>query len=198
MTCMKKCSWCGKIKTFDEFHNKKGAKSGKRSDCKKCHSERTKNQYEEYYRNQCGKVSMYENKSCASYLGVVIGERLCNNLFKDVEVMPYGFPEYDIICNRGKKINVKTSTVRKQYKNKPASTHWSFNIGRNKVADYFILVAFDNVEDLNPVHMWMIPGNEINKNSGVGISATTIHRWDRWVKDIEDVKMCCTELKSAN
>ena len=141
---------------------------------------------------------MYENKLCASYLGVVIGERLCRHLFKDVEVMPYGFPEYDIICNRGKKINVKTSTVRKQCEDKPASTHWSFNIGRNKVADYFILVAFDNVEDLNPVYMWMIPGNEINKNSGVGISATTLHRWDKWVKDIEDVKMCCTELKSAN
>ena len=135
---------------------------------------------------------MYENKSCPIYLGIVIGERLCRHLFKDVEVMPYGNTGYDIICNKGKKIDVKTACIALQY-NK--YQYWNFDINYNTIADYFICVAFDNRTDLNPLHLWMIPGNEINFKSSKSIRPTTVHKWSQWERDINDAQICCTEMK---
>ena len=219
----KTCSKCHETKLLEEFYNQKSSKDGKRPECKKCkseydkeydrnrkkekaeydkkyrreHSEQRKEQHKDWYKNvgrrRYGHTSMYENKSCAAYLGIVIGERLCKHLFKDVEVMPYGFPGYDIICNRGKKINVKSSCItlsNKKY------LHWKFNISYNVTADFFILVAFDNTTNLNPLHMWMFPGKEINKQSGVSISSSTIHKWDDWKITIEEVQLCCAEMKN--
>ena len=144
-------------------------------------------------RRKRGQTSMYENKSCASYLGVVIGERLCRHLFKDVEVMPYSFSGYDIICNHGKKVNVKAACITLV---KSKYSHWSFHINYNKIADFFICVAFDNVEDLNPIHMWMIPGKEVNHLSGIEIRLSTLHKWSQWERDIKDAQICCAEMKN--
>lgn len=153
---------------------------------------RKKVQYEKTGRQKRGCKSMYDNKDCSQYLGVVIGERLCRHLFKDVEVMPNGNSGYDIVCNRGKKIDVKTSSTHFRENGKP---YWSFTIGNNKIADFFILVAFDNRTDLNPLHMWMIPGYVLNENTGTSIASSTIHKWDEWKHDIEDAQLCCAELK---
>lgn len=139
--------------------------------------------------------SMYENKSCAAYLGIVVGERLCKHLFSDVEMMPHDNKGYDIICNKGMKIDVKTSCLS-QYK---TGVHWVFSIGRNKIADYFICVAFDNRTDLNPIHMWMIPGDVLNEiKSTTSISPNTVHKWSQWEKDINDAQLCCTAMKNDN
>ena len=135
-TKTKICSKCGVGKPLDEFHKQKGGKDGKRGDCKDCfneisrkyhreHREEINKKGREYYRkvdsHRRGHLSMYENKLCAQYLGVVIGERLCRHLFKDVEVMPYGNTGYDIICNKGKLIDVKTSSTLLQ---KDKYSHW--------------------------------------------------------------------------
>ena len=202
---IKTCSKCGISKPLDEFYSSKSGKCGKASECKKCSNERSKKynqehqeeivkylrRYRQNQKKQNDKTTMYENKSCADYLGVVIGERLCRHLFKDVEVMPYGFPGYDIVCNRGKKINVKAACITPNNK----YFHWKFNINYNKEPDFFILVAFDNRTDLNPLHMWMIPGKEINHRSGKSIRPSTIHKWNQWERSVEEVQSCCAELK---
>lgn len=142
-----------------------------------------------------GKKSMYENKFCASYLGIVIAERLVRHLFKDVKVMPFGNPNFDFICNKGKKIDVKSSTtcIRKN-----RSPSWSFNIDHNAVADFFILAAFDNIENLNPLHLWMIPGKELNHQGSANVALSRIHKWDECKMDINDAQLCCAEMKNVN
>ena len=218
MTKAKICTKCNILKPLDEFNNDRSRKDGKKSSCKECRrkynqehrkekieynkkytqehkkekAEYDKEHYERTGRQKQGKTSMYENKMCAAYLGIVIGERLIRHLFKDVQIMPHGNPKFDFICNKGMKIDVKTSTT---HFNKNKYPFWSFTIDRNKVADFFILVAFDNRTDLNPLHLWMIPGRKINEDTSKSIALSRIHKWDKWKKDIKDAKLCCNELK---
>ena len=202
----KTCTKCGITKPLDEFYNKKAAKDGKIARCKECqrdindkyrqdHKEEATRYYQEHIdelRQKRGSISMHENKSCPQYLGVVIGERLCRHLFKDVETMPYGNRGYDIICNKGKKIDVKSGCITLDRGN----PRWQFLIDRNVIADFFIFVAFDNRTNLNPLHLWMIPGSEINFKTKASISPSTIHKWNKWKRDINDVQLCCNEIKA--
>ena len=204
----KTCTKCGEIKPLDEFYNNKGGKANKYSQCKKCkrdinkkynreHKEKKAKESKEWYertgRQKGGHLSMYENKLCAQYLGIVIAERLCRHLFKDVEIMPMHNPEFDIICNKGKKIDVKSASVTLSNGKYP---HWQFHIDLNKIPDFFILIAFDNRTDLNPLHLWMIPGNILNHLSGIAIPPSTIHKWNKWKRDIKDAQLCCNEIKA--
>ena len=136
-----------------------------------------------------GGMPMSENKKCAAYLGVHVAERVLRHLFNDVEVMPYGNPGYDIICNMGKKIDVKGGCILKN------NNGWTFRIAHNVIADYFICVAFDNREDLNPLHIWMLPGEKFNHLTGASISQSTIHKWDEYKQDIDKIIACCDILK---
>ena len=68
---MKKCTKCKEIKEYSEFYKDKRAKSGLQSECKKCHSARTKiyreknsEHYKEYHKNYY-KENM-ENHKCNS------------------------------------------------------------------------------------------------------------------------------------
>ena len=131
---------------------------------------------------------MSENKECASYLGVFVAERVLSHVFKDVEVMPYGNPGYDIVCNKGKLIDVKCACLGK-------GGRWVFNIRRNIVADYFLCLAFDNRDDLNPEHTWLIPGDIVNHLKGTGISPITIHKWDEYKIDVDKVSACCDVMR---
>lgn len=162
------------------------------------HSEELKEYGRKYYekigREKRGQQSMYINKLCSSYLGIVIGERLCRHLFKDVEVMPHGNPGFDIICNKGKMIDVKTSSMLLDCGN----PRWKFHIEHNKTADFFICVAFDNRTDLNPLYMWMIPGYEVNNQGLISIAISRIHKWDKWKRDINDAQLCCAEMKGSD
>ncbi len=88
-----------------------------------------------YFRKQSNS-GMEGNKNCASYLGVHIAERLLKHIYKNVEQMPYGNPGYDFICDKGYKIDVKSSCVRKSW-----GGFWGFHIFKNTIADYFIFVA---------------------------------------------------------
>lgn len=209
MNSTKICSKCGIEKPLDEFHNQKNGKDDKRADCKKCNKEKSAKYYQENreeikqthkkyqeehedeLREKAGNVSMYENKTCSNYLGIVVAERLCRHLFKDVEVMPHGNTGFDIICNKGKKIDVKSGCVILSN----GRPRWKFHIDHNSIADFFILVAFDNRTDLNPLHMWMIPGNELNHQGSASTTLSRIHKWNKWKRDINDAQLCCTEMK---
>ena len=130
------------------------------------------------------------NTECSMYLGVDIAENVLSKVFNDVEVMPPNNPGYDFICNKGKKIDVKSACLRDTY------TAWNFSIKYNTVADYFLCIAFDNRKDLNPLHIWLIPGNLINKNSGKTISESTLYKWNKYELDITKTIECCDHIKT--
>ena len=184
------------MKPLDEFVRDKRLKDGRRPQCRECHNKQIRNYYHNGGgREEQGHQSMYENKSCSGYLGIVVAERLVKHLFKDVEVMPYGFPGYDMICNKGKKIDVKASTIHIEKNKNSTVNRWNFNIKHNKKCDFFLCLAFDSTIDLNPLIAWMIPGNEVNNLSNAKISSSTIHKWDKWKMDLDDAQRCCDLMK---
>lgn len=222
MNLTKTCSKCDISKPLDEFHKGKGGKYGRRSDCIECNNKKSINYYrnhreeseeraKKYYQNHRekiskqskiryenggresqGHISMHKNKLCSAYLGIVIGERLIRHLFKNVKVMPHGNPKFDFICGKDFKIDVKTAciTLNRGY------PQWTFGINHNTIADFFIFVAFDNRTYLNPLHLFMIPGNEINNQGSISSTPSRIHKWDKWKRDIKDAQLCCFEMKN--
>lgn len=139
-----------------------------------------------------GGLPMSENKTCSMYLGVHIAEQVLSKVFKNVQTMPTGNKGYDFICNKGKKIDVKSSTMRISKIRAPL---WFFNINRNKVADYFLCLAFDNRKSLTPLHLWLIPGNVVNYKHSISISVTTIDKWNEHKLDINKVITCCDAMQ---
>ena len=101
--------------------------------------------------------------------------------------MPYGNKGFDFICCHNKNIDVKSSCLRK-------SGGWIFHIDHNIVADYFLCIAFDNRDDLTPLHVWLIPGSTINHLQSTGISPSTVHRWDEYMIDHSKISTCFSEM----
>ena len=131
------------------------------------------------------------NKQCASYLGVTVAESVLSKIFQHVERMPYGNPGYDFICGRGYRIDIKSAT---RMKNQNA---WVFHIGCNYIADYFLCLAFDNREDLNPLHLWLIPAKKVNHLTGLIISESKLKNWSQYELDgkLNKVIACCNVLR---
>lgn len=135
--------------------------------------------------------SFKKNRECTMFLGVHVAERVLAHIFKNVHRMPYGNPGFDFRCGEGYLIDVKCSCLRK------TGDYWMFNINRNPVADYFLCLAFDNREYLNPMHIWLIPGNEINTLVGLSLSISTLHKWDKYSLNVSKVARCCDTLKGG-
>ncbi len=114
------------------------------------------------------------NKESSQYLGITIAEKVLSKVFKNVNVMPPNNHGYDFICNKGKKIDVKSSIIRKNRKN------WTFNINYNKIPNFFLCLGFDNRKDLNPIHIWLIPGDKLNYLSHTCISLSKLERWSKY------------------
>ncbi len=140
-----------------------------------------------------GRTPMDKNKECSMYLGVHIAERVLSKVFKNVKRMKTTNPGYDFICNRGMKIDVKSSCIlhRKNHFN-----HFTFNIKRNTIADYFLCLAFNTRKDLEPIHMWLLPGNKFNHLTLTTISKSTMNKWDEYRLPIDKVSSCCEVLKA--
>lgn len=160
---------------------------------RKTNAERHKAYYTKRHRN-IGHRPYDENKECATYLGVHVAERVLSHVFKNVKRMPMHNPGYDVICNRNKKIDIKSSCLPLNNR----AMRWTFSIGHNNIADYFLCLAFDNREDLNPLHVWLIPGNKLNHLSGTSITLRTLPRWDEYKLDIEKIVDCCGVLRKSN
>ena len=169
--------------------------------CKKCSNIRGKiwakenpdkyNRIKRKYMYKNGIKPMSENKECSKYLGCHIAERVLSKVFKDVEVMPPNHPGYDFICNRGKKIDVKSSCTQHQHNR---SDRWIFIINENKYAEYFLCIAFDNRKKLNPLYMWLIPSKLIHNQKSVSISKNTLYKWDSFKLNIDDVIEYCDKI----
>jgi len=187
---MKRCPVCGELKELSQFNKSKKAKDGCQYNCRQCdNKDSTK-----YNRGVLGRISMSENKSCSNYLGIIVAERLVRHLFTDVVRMVNNNPGYDFICAKDKKIDVKSSCIILNNKKYPG---WKFHIRKNQVADYFLLLAFNNRDDLEPLHQWLIPGYVLNHLQRTGISMPTMSRWDEWKQPIDQAQICCNKMKEV-
>lgn len=148
------------------------------------------------YRRKKGAQLYNENPKCALFLGIHIAERVLRHVFKDVEVMPPTNPGYDVICNHGKLIDIKSSCLHKNSRGNGWS--WGFRINRNTIPDYFLCLAFDNREDLTPLHIWLIPGDKINHLAGATICQATLSKWDAYRLDVSKVTSCCNTLRNQS
>ncbi len=192
-----KCNTCGFEGTANLFV------STRKGQCKKCKNTTTRRWYARTaairrensrqlrYKNN-GVKPMSENKECAYYLGVHVAERILSHVFNDVTRMPLKNPSFDFICNKGKKIDVKSACLQNM---KRCNPRWYFNIKQNTIADYFLCLAFDNRLDLNPLYMWLLPGPEFNTILNASIGITTINKWDKYALDINNVKICCDVVR---
>lgn len=128
------------------------------------------------------------NPKCPTYLGCEVAEKVLSNVFKDVKVMKPNNPGYDLVCNKGKKIDVKSSCLREN--------GWLFRIRKNTTADFFLCIAFDNRKSLTPLHLWLIPSDEVKDKKAIGIRPNTIHKWDKFKQDISETLQCCNQMKT--
>ncbi|MBU0777535.1 hypothetical protein KKF82_04695 [Patescibacteria group bacterium] len=187
---MKLCAKCGQLKEFAEFNKDKSRKDGHQSYCRKCSNELRMKQARTH-----GALPMSDNKKCSAYLGVAIAEQLIRHLFKNVIRMPYGHPGFDFRCAKDKKIDVKSACITLNYKKYP---RWKFFIKKNKVADYFLLMAFSNRSDLEPKHQWLIPGTQLNDLALASISPSTIDKWKIYEQPINAAITCCNTIKNQS
>lgn len=135
------------------------------------------------------------NKSCATYLGIDVAEQVLSKVFKDVKRMPPNNKGFDFICNKGKKIDVKSAVLRFQKRRISYNGGWNFAINKNEIADFFLCIAYDNRKDLNVKHLWLIPSEKINHLTGTSISKGTINKWKKYSLPINKVISCCNEMK---
>ena len=210
------CSKCGFESTPDDFRSK--------NICKRCRKEYLHEYNTKYYilnkekitiqstkwandnpekrknsvtkrRRAAGEKSMSENRECTQFLGVHVAENVLSKVFEDVIKQPFGNPGFDLICNKGKKIDVKSGCL---IYGKSRDERWQFRINKNKIADYFLCLAFDNRKDLNPLHIWLIPASDVNHQVGISVSTNTFSRWDEFVLDINKVSNCCDIIKGEH
>ena len=132
------------------------------------------------------------NKESAQYLGITCAEEVLEKIFKNVKKMPSNNSGFDFICGKGYKVDSKASCIHIYDKQ---SNNWTFGINKNKTADYFACLAFDNRDDINPLYFWLIPGNIVNDKTKIAISESTINKWDEYRQDINKVINCCNNLK---
>jgi len=175
--------------------------SGNRWGCAQCNRENARRFYHDHSyldrlheRGICQPIS--ENKGCAKYLGVYIVERVLAHVFKHVQRMPIDNPGYDFICGKGMKVDAKSSCLR--HDRRCRSTHWNFGIKRNPIAEYFILVAFDDRAHLNPLHIWLIPGHLLRHFMSLTITNNEqgIAKWQEYERPLDKVVVCCDTMRS--
>ena len=201
-----KCKICGEIKIFyakglcescykkgyyekhyKEHHEEELLRS---KQYRESHKEEIRVKSKYYNESKPGYRSSKTNKECSLYLGCTVAEEVLSHIFENVQRMPNGNPGYDFICGKGYKIDAKSSCSQKGKYNP-----WKFSIDRNTIADYFLCLAFDNREDLNPVHIWMIPPKISNDKHTIGISESTISKWNKYRLDINKVIKYCNTLR---
>ncbi len=184
------CPQCKQVLPASAFHKAKGTLDGLRAWCGACEVDHCR----EWRHQKNLHKPLDENKACSSYLGVYIAERLLPGVFKGaIERMPYGHKGFDFLCEKRKRIDVKSGCLiayRGHYK-------WGFKINQNKEADFFLLIAFNNREDLTPMHCWLLPGKLISHLITLSIhnSAKVLEKWAEYEKPLDDVLSCCQQLR---
>lgn len=140
------------------------------------------------YRREC-RIKKPSNTKSGTYLGCNVAEKVLSKVFDNVEVMKPNNPGFDFVCNKGKKIDVKSSCMRKN------GNGWTFRIKKNTVADFFLCIAFDNRKSLMPLHLWLIPSSKVKDKVSMGIRPSMTHKWDDFKLDISKTLQCCDQMK---
>lgn len=204
----KKCPHCGETKLVSEFYRSSSTKSGYQYWCKTCSNERNRRWRSENsdHVRALNNASRYRrgihkplgtNPYCSSYLGVFVAERVLAHVFDHVEKMPYGNPGFDFRCGRGCKIDVKSACRLTRLCH---SDSWPFAIRKNANADYFLLIAFSDRENLEPEHVWLVPGELVNDKFGVSISDSRLDKWSKYELDdkLAQVIACCDSIRCGS
>jgi len=143
------------------------------------------------HNRKMGKISMHENKDCSQYLGIHITEAVVDMSFVDAVRMPNNNHGYDLVCRIGAKIEIKGACLNK-------AGGWHFNIGRNNIAEYFMLVAYDDRKNLNIMHAWFIPGEALSHLKSATIRPGTVGKWSDYEQDPDNMMACCNVMKEEN
>jgi len=153
--------------------------------------------YTEYNHITGRRRPMREAKDCASYLGIHVAERVLSKFFGHIERMPPNNPGYDFVCGKGFKIDCKSACIC--FINHKYPT-WKININKNELPDFFLCIGFDNREDLTPLHVWLIPGADVNMFEGIGISNTekSLAKWSKYERPLDKVLFCCEEIRNGD
>jgi len=188
----KRCPKCKKVKPLSDFwiHKSGRYKGMPLYKCKKCYVAANL-----IYVHETGrKIPMSRAKKSSSFLGVYVAERALSNFFTNITRMPMNNPGYDFLCNKNKRIDVKSSCLR--YRNHQ-SPGWQFTIKCNKIAEYFLLIGFDNRVDLNPMRVWLIPSSVINCMNTIFISnlESSLAKWSIYEKSLNKVIACCNIMR---
>ncbi len=111
-----------------------------------------------YRYNNRTDMPMSDNDECSSYFGIHIAENYIAKTFEDPVMMPINNRWYDWICKKGQKIEHKAACLRK----KGTGFGWPFShINFNRIADYFVFSAWDNRDNLIPMHIWIFYREDI-------------------------------------
>lgn len=138
-----------------------------------------------YGHNMVGRTDKKSNV----YLGIRVAEHVLSMVFNNVQVMPPNNRGFDVICNREKRIDIKSSAIGDKY------GYWKFNIRKNQIADYFLCIAFNNRNELyNPAHLWLIPGNVINHLIGIDIHKSKLDKWHKYSLPLDKLVSCCNSI----
>jgi hypothetical protein len=166
--------------------------------CRSCATERGR-QWQSENKKRCrenetararraGILPVDKNRSCPGFLGIHIAEQVLAKVFPNVVQMPVNNIGYDYICSKNKRIDVKSATASK-------TGGWGFHIRKNCIADHFLCIAFDNRTDLNPIHLWLIPGKKVNCKNNLSIPLSKIHAWKKYELPIDKVSACCDTMR---
>lgn len=191
---MKLCSICNQRKPISEFYLRHGDREGEPyNSCKSCKNKRV---------TECGHKSgrwqpMNEDRHCSFFLGIHVAERVLTGFFDKIQRMPLHNPGFDFLCGKGFKIEVKSSCLRPRLKRGPE--YWAFNIRGNCIADYFLLLAFDNRESLEPQHVWLIPSRVAShlKNLVISNVPNSLAKWEMFERPLDKVTNCCESMRST-
>jgi hypothetical protein len=134
---------------------------------------------------------MTEAKESSAYLGY-ISEIVLSSVFDNVERAPNNNPGWDFKCGKGKLIDAKAACLNKR------GAGWQYSIRRNTIADYFLLLAFQDRKTLTPLHVWLVPGKLINHKTGITISRSllSLDLWKKYEMPLDKIEMKCDSIRS--
>ena len=190
------CPVCKLHKPSSDFgpYNPSHAKPTIQSYCRTC-----KSKYTVDLRHRTGRVRpMQEAKDCSSYLGIYVAERVLSKFFNHITRMPINNPGYDFLCDKGFKIDVKSSCLH-ETNHGTTAPRWEFHSRKNKETDFFLCLGFNNREDLEPWHVWLIPGKLVNTQDSFSITNSQIPlaNWAIYEKPLDKVLECCAEMRES-
>jgi hypothetical protein len=195
------CKKHGETEYFWHSQPKKGGANGS-WECVECGRERTRAYYKkhpgrstEYYHRIGKSRAMSEAKDCSNYLGIVVAERVLVGFFDHIQRMPNNNPGYDYICGKGFKIDVKSSCLNTDAGHRVQ--RWVFHTCKNEIADYFLCLAFDDRENLEPKHVWLVPSSDVHEQFKFSVmnNERGIAKWSQHERSLDRVIACCDKIK---